>query len=206
MKRARQNHQKEERREAILSFAKAELETSAYVDVTMSKVAARTGLVKGTLYLYFTTKEELFLELLRDELHGWFWDLETGLDDLPQRGRVEAAGRLFARSLSQRRSLRGLLALLHAHLLTNLPDATRSAFRSEWHARTAYMGTLLERALPFLPAGQGLRALRAILALVVGLQSLGDPLETEADPFQDRFREAVTALLRGIRKGHRPGA
>lgn len=206
MKRARQKHQKEERREAILSFAKAELETSAYVDITMSRVAERAGLVKGTLYLYFTTKEELFLELLRDEFHGWLWDLETGLDDLPQRGRLEAASRLFARSLSPRRSLRRLLALLHAHLLTNLPEATRSAFQSEWHARTADMGTLLERSLPFLSAGQGLRALRTILALVIGLESLGDPLEAEADPFQDRFREVVTALLRGVREGPRPGA
>ena len=190
----------------ILSFARTELETAPYAEITMSRVADRAGLVKGTLYLYFRTKEELFLELLRDELHGWFCDLETGLDDLPQRGRLESVGRLFAWSLSPRRTLRRLLALLHAHLLTNLPEDTRSAFRSEWHTRTAYMGTLLERALPFLPAGQGLRVLKAILALMIGHQSLGEPLETEADPFQDPFREAVTALLRGVREGHRPGA
>lgn len=208
MKRARQKHQKEERREAILSFAKAELEASPYTEITMSRIADRAGLVKGTLYLYFATKEELFLELLRDELHGWFWDLETGLDDLPQRGRLEALARLLTRSLASLPSLRRLLALMHAHLLTNLPEGTTLAFRSEWHARTTFMGTLLERALPFLHAGQGLGVLRAVIALAIGGQSLGTPMEeaaeTGADFFCDGFQEAVTALLRGIREGNRP--
>lgn len=208
MKRARQQHQKEERREAILSFAKAELEASPYAEITMSRVADRAGLVKGTLYLYFATKEELFLELLRDELHGWLWDLEAGLDDLPQRGRLEAAARLLARSLASRPSLRRLLALMHAHLLTNLPEATTLAFRGEWHARTTFMGTLLERALPFLRAGQGLHALKTVVALAIGGQSLGAPMEEAAeastDFFPAGFQEAVMALLRGIREGNRP--
>ncbi len=190
----------------ILSFARTELETAPYAEITMSRVADRAGLVKGTLYLYFRTKEELFLELLRDELHGWFWDLETGLDDLPLRGRPEALGRLLARSLAARPSLRKLLALLHAHLLTNLPEETTTAFRNEWHARTTFLGALLEKSLPFLRTGEGPGTVKALLALAIGGQSLGEPMEeamASAGFFPDGFQETATALLRGIRAGHR---
>ncbi len=205
MKRARQQHQKQERRETILAFARKELETSTFPDITMSQIAARAGLVKGTLYLYFATKEELFLELLRQELHAWFWDLETALDELPKRGRLEASGRLLARTATARPNLRQLLALLHAHLLANVPESTILAFRNEWNGRIASMGLVFERSLPFLRPGHGAQLVRRVIALIIGLQSLGEPLqgqgpEQAAPAFGREFQMTITALMRGLRE------
>jgi AcrR family transcriptional regulator len=45
----------------------------------MAEVAACSGLAKGTLYLYFETKEELLLALLKDLLDDWFDELDAEL-------------------------------------------------------------------------------------------------------------------------------
>ena len=175
MQRARQPHQKQERREAILAVALSTLETTPFPAITMTQVAQRAGLVKGTLYLYFATKEELFLEVFRDQLHRWFWDLEAGLETLPRKGRLEAAARLITDTTVARSSFRHLLAVLHGTLEHNLPEGTALIFQREWLSRTTAMGALLERALTFLVEGQGAGLLFQVYALTIGLQAMAEP-------------------------------
>lgn len=47
-----------------------------YSDTTMESIAEEAGVSKGTLYYYFDSKEELFMELLLDwtERFGGFWE------------------------------------------------------------------------------------------------------------------------------------
>jgi AcrR family transcriptional regulator len=66
--RARNDEDKQVRRAEILTQAAALLGKHPYARITMSQVAAGSGLAKGTLYLYFRSKEELFLALLQREL------------------------------------------------------------------------------------------------------------------------------------------
>jgi AcrR family transcriptional regulator len=212
MQRARQGHQKRERRAAILAAALATLQDTPYQDLTMTQVAARAGLVKGTLYLYFTTKEELFLELLRDQLHGWLGDLEAGLEPLPRRGRLEAAARLVADTALARPLLRTLLGVLPGTLERNLSVQTIMAFQREWTARTAAMGSLLESALPFLAQGEGVRLLHRICVHIIGLQALADPGRRAPTArvlqldFHPELLLAVRALLRELKAQTRPQA
>jgi AcrR family transcriptional regulator len=58
----------------------------------MAELAEQCGLAKGTLYLYFDSKEELFLAALELELAAWFEHLAT---------RVFAAGRMSARDFAE---------------------------------------------------------------------------------------------------------
>lgn len=59
-------HKKNEKRSAILEAAREEFEGKFFADVTLEAVAARAGVGKGTLYLYFKNKEDLFLQLAVD--------------------------------------------------------------------------------------------------------------------------------------------
>jgi len=206
MKRARQSHQKRERRAAILAAALNVLQGTPFRDITMNQVAEQAGLVKGTLYLYFATKEELFLELLRDQLHGWFWELEAGLELLPRRGRLEAAARLLAGTAQARPMLRTLLG---ASCERTLPDAAAFDFQREWSARTLAMGRCLERSLTFLAPGHGARFLHQACALLIGLQALAVPVRSggqapEDPPFPDDFHLGAQALLRELKRAPRP--
>lgn len=70
VKRARSDDQKAKRQAAILSAARDMICESGFDGVTMSALAKRAGLAKGTLYLYVRSKEELFLLLFLEAMEG----------------------------------------------------------------------------------------------------------------------------------------
>src|SRR5512140_2346183 len=78
--RARNDEDKEARRQLILGEALALYRATSYAEVKMADVAERSKLAKGTVFLYFPTKEALFLALLEDLLFAWFDTLEGLLD------------------------------------------------------------------------------------------------------------------------------
>ncbi len=55
---------KERRRQAILKAAKGLFFKQGFAATTMTQIAAAAELGKGTLYLYFQNKEELYISLL----------------------------------------------------------------------------------------------------------------------------------------------
>ena len=70
-RRARSEEQKALRRQAVLQAAEAYFADVGYEAFSMAQLAKRAGLVKGTLYLYFQTREELFLTLYEKSLKRW---------------------------------------------------------------------------------------------------------------------------------------
>ena len=63
-RRARSEEQKAQRRQAVLEAAETYFLDVGYEAFSMAQLAKRAGLIKGTLYLYFRTREELFLTSL----------------------------------------------------------------------------------------------------------------------------------------------
>ena len=61
MQRARSETAKLEREDSILTATEILLRQSGYDSMTMQAVATAAGLAKGTLYLYFTSRESLVL-------------------------------------------------------------------------------------------------------------------------------------------------
>jgi AcrR family transcriptional regulator len=68
--RARQESQKLARRRDILAIAGDMIAGMPFQAIAMAEVAERAGLAKGTLYLYFPSKESLFLALLEESLQA----------------------------------------------------------------------------------------------------------------------------------------
>ena len=69
--RARTAEQKALRRQAVLEAAETYFHEVGYEAFSMAQLARRAGVVKGTLYLYFKTREELFLTLYEQSLVRW---------------------------------------------------------------------------------------------------------------------------------------
>lgn len=61
-------HQKEDRRQAILAAARHELETVGYHGLNIRNVAASAQMSLGLMYRYFANKEELFATLYAERL------------------------------------------------------------------------------------------------------------------------------------------
>ncbi|MFK8050709.1 MAG: TetR family transcriptional regulator [Halioglobus sp.] len=70
-KRARSAEQKARRRQAVLDTAETYFLEVGFETFSMAQLAKRAGVVKGTLYLYFKTREELFLTLYEQSLIRW---------------------------------------------------------------------------------------------------------------------------------------
>ena len=69
MQRARSETAKLEREDSILKATEILLRQSGYGSMTMQAVATAAGLAKGTVYLYFTSRESLVLSV-----HGRLFD------------------------------------------------------------------------------------------------------------------------------------
>lgn len=109
----------------------------------MSQVAREARLAKGTLYLYFDTKEELFLALLTDHLRTWLQELHTLLQERRPQQPTEITATLL-QSIQGKENLRRLLLLLNTVLARRLSPQTLLNFRRD-------LRHLYEAVLPLLP-------------------------------------------------------
>ena len=212
-RRARREADKLRRRRGILDAAWALLQASPYPEVTMAGVAERAGLAKGTAFLYYPTKESLFLALAAERLDAWFADLDAGLgaERLCDARRL---ARLVRDTVERHPGLGRLLAVLHGVLERNVDLDTARAFKQGLRDHVTRTGDLLERVCPFLapaaggPGGAGL--LLRVHALAVGIAQLADPPPVVAavlgEPGMEVFRvdpgpmleDTLVALLRGL--------
>jgi AcrR family transcriptional regulator len=88
------------RREAILDAALDEFSARGFAAARLDDVAARAGVAKGTIYLYFADKETLFQELVRFQLYPVLGTFEAALaSDLPLRTITDQAVEIFAREI-----------------------------------------------------------------------------------------------------------
>jgi AcrR family transcriptional regulator len=89
-----------ERRQSILDAALDEFAARGFAATRLDDVAARAGVAKGTIYLYFRDKESLFQELVRTLLSPLIGTLIDGhLADLPVRAVGEAVADLFVHEI-----------------------------------------------------------------------------------------------------------
>ncbi len=100
--RAYSNEQKHQRRKDILSAAAELFKNRRYEQVTMADIAKQSGVAKGTLYVYFRTKEELFLVYAKFEidlfLNRFYENLCVHREPAGISGVVTALGLAFSES------------------------------------------------------------------------------------------------------------
>ena len=94
MQRARSEIEKLEREGSILTAAEILLRQSEYDSMTMQAVATAAGLAKGTLYLYFTSRESLVLAVHDRLFDRWIDRLAV---HQPELAGVDGVCRDFAR-------------------------------------------------------------------------------------------------------------
>ena len=173
--RAVTDAQKEARRADILKVAAHRFTLTPYDSLSMADTADEAGVAKGTLYLYFKSKEEMFLAIYTDQLSAWFDELDQGLRQPGGDASVTGFLKLLGDSLVSRPELLRLIAILHTKLESNVDAATARKFRLWLDERRRATGTLLEKRALFLKPGQGADLLQQIHVLVIGFQHLAEP-------------------------------
>ena len=198
----------EARREQLLAVAAGLLDRWSYSDVTMARIAEQASVAKGTLYLYFRTKETLFLALFEERLNAWYAELQALADHGEGAVDPSEAARVIASSLSRRPTLVHLFGLLHSTLGLNIDLETATAFRLRQHDRISALASSLAKRVGNLSTSRALCFLVQLEVVVGGLSWAAHPPPPVAEAlkeeqlaafridFEEELREIATALLK----------
>ena len=132
------------KRERIIEAGLKLFANESYQAVTMDRVAEAAGVAKGTLYLYFQSKEDLYLGILTDGMESMARNYQASLD--PQadvKVRLRRVIILSAEFYDQRRDLLRLMMTEEPRM----PEA-RNRLREEWRDRgVRFFNSLIEEGV-----------------------------------------------------------
>src|SRR5262245_46909470 len=188
------------RREAILAAALDEFSAQGFAAARIDDVARRAGVAKGTIYLHFRDKEELFQELIRSVLGPFVGNLEMTLRaDVPVRTTIGHIVDLFVSEvygtrrkdvirliLTEGQRFPHIAEFYYREVLSRIMSAVR-----EWMRRAQARGEVKGDALVRFPQLLGAPAIVAIMWS--GLFERLDPLDVRA------FMHAYLDLVFGER-------
>lgn len=166
---------KSERRAAILRAAAGLLKQAPQGAFSVEALARRAGLAKGTVYLYFGTREEVLLAVHAERQQILYDTLEKALSS--PRADIRLIVRTVARFLRAHPEFLPLAANCRGMLETNVGPAAALAYKQSIGARLAQIGARFEVLFPALAKGQGVAMLMASYALMIGLWQISDPPE-----------------------------
>ncbi|MEP7208187.1 MAG: TetR family transcriptional regulator [Casimicrobiaceae bacterium] len=198
---------KHERHRAILDAAERLLTSEPERLASMADVADEAGVAKGTVYLYFASKEDLLLALHERNIDAFFGGViakAEGRDPIVIADILALTREhILAPPLFLPLATRCFGALAQA-----VPSAAARAFKERMRARLARAGAGLERHFPELAEGGGVGLLRHSYALVLGLLQMsaahrpGEPHASSKCPGADvAFGVDLERALRALWSG-----
>jgi AcrR family transcriptional regulator len=164
---------KEVRRASILDAAER-LFTDSKAFANVSEVARAAGLAKGTVYLYFQTKEEMYLALHMRNAGEFFNELIADLESGSPHGEKKAIDFGYMRALVVKHMLSNpnyfpLVACCVGLPSHSVPAESALATKQLLESWLLRAGAGLERHFPELELGGGVRLLNHSYALMIGL-------------------------------------
>ena len=209
MLRAVDEEDRQVRRKSILDAARLLFRQSDGSLPTAGEVAAEAGLAKGTVYLYFKTKDEIFANVL---LEGWLPLLAStdvisfGSDKDSRFQQAQVFIKAVVRRLEEEPDLMRLDALA-AGLEKNMTAEALLEYKRRFNQGLFDAGSRIDCALRLAP-GRGLRLLMRTYALARGLWQTAEDFEqlkthgidiTHASriPFSRDLSEALDEYWRG---------
>ena len=156
------------KRERILAAALRRFANSPYQAVTMDSVAESAGVAKGTLYLYFPSKEALYLGVLSDGIESATRRYQSTVDpSLDIAERLRRAIQVSIQFYDERRDLLRLIATEEPRLAE-----ARNRIIANWRERGYnFFASLIEEGIRggvFAPTDSRL----ATLAILGGIRSM----------------------------------
>jgi len=181
------------KRERILAAGLALFSNGPYQAVTMDRVAQVAGVAKGTLYLYFESKEALYLGIVRDGLESIVSSFQASVD--PASDVVERMRRGIEAGVAFYGGRRDLLRLI----MTEEPRVGEARLKlvEEWRERgLRFFSSLIDEGIregKFAPVDSRLAA----LALIGSMRSVMLDYTTQGS-LDGVTRDLTELILRGL--------
>ncbi len=188
----------DERKSQILNAAEEVFTEKGFDQARMDDIAGQTGLSKGTLYLYFKSKDDLIIAILDRLFQREFRQMEKlAVADKTARACVEEFTDLATRDVS---AMLRLLPIFYEFLAL--------AFRNKYvqHALKQYLNRFLDILIPIIQRGIDSGEFRAVdareVALAAGAIFEGTILlwiydKTAVDPVRN-IHSSIRLLMDGV--------
>jgi AcrR family transcriptional regulator len=208
-KRARSEEQKRQRISEIVG-ATARLYTKyPFEDITLTRIAEDAGFTRSNLYKYFSSKEEIFLAFLRQDITTWRNDLLRTYETRKIRS-IKTFASIWVNILSRHQRLLDLVSILPSFLEKNVTEEVLVDFKRSVNRELGVLSELLCKTFPaFTPEKAG-EFLELQLASAIGLHQITNLSEIQkkvlAYPefrhmkvdFGLYLRKAIECLLYGL--------
>ena len=214
-KRAITEQQKNERRRKILASARRLFEREDFQTITIAQIARKSGIATGAVFLYFKTKEELFLCLTLEELEKWNDEFDKRLKEIVHGKTAKSSDLLdiIDSTLMNNSILIRLLAMVNVILEQNIGYKLANRFKRALLERALHTGHLLDKSVSFFRTGDGVRFYLYLYILIIGLHQASNPApiikKVLRHPdfhvfdinFRSYFLEMLKCLLDGMERG-----
>lgn len=205
----RRERERQQRRDAIIEAAEGLFSEKGFEGTTMQEISDRVELSKGTIYLYFKSKEELYLSVCINSVAGFGESLEAavmGVRDLESR--IKAVYLAYIRhSLEQPAVFRVLRDTFLERVRLNLSKSAIdeiSAFIKGWLENES---RLIQEGIDsgvfdgnLDPYAFSLSAWRMSTGLIE-LALLEDPGVVDPEHLEAVFESSIGLLVKGARSG-----
>jgi len=169
--RARQEHQKQLRRSQILKEAQRQIALRDYKAVNIAEIAASLGVSKGTIFVYFSTKETLFLTIAQSQMDEWFCMVGHKTDGIFSK--TEMVEHLLT-CIYKMPLLPKLISLLHGVLEHNVELTHIREFKCFLRDKVLELGSLIDQRLAWHP-GAGAQGLLNLHTILIGTYEMAHP-------------------------------
>jgi len=136
--------QRQEREALILQVAQEVLMEKGYYETSIDEIAARVGISKGTVYLHFSSKEDLVAAIFERDMQKLVERVETILSSaLTAREKMEAILQFMCGSLFNQR-MQLLYSLSNSAELRRTFLEKKACLRDMWEQLSARLTSVLE--------------------------------------------------------------
>jgi TetR/AcrR family fatty acid metabolism transcriptional regulator len=196
---------REEVRGRILEVARRVFFAEGFAAANLDEVARLTGIAKGTIYRYFESKAELYVEVLAQNSDQFVARMRSVLDpELGPAEQIRALGRFYLRHYSENPEyFRIFWALENQRLIGELPKGLVDQVVELWRRCLEVLAAVIERGVStgrFRPCDPWETA--NVLWVVANgiIQTEFDPRRRvlRQAPLAKTFEDAVEILLRGL--------
>ncbi len=180
----------ETRKEEILKACAALYETKGFKEITIKDIGAVTTLTRTGIYLYYQTKEEIFLELLAREYDAWVMEMRDVMERMPRLSRDSVASEL-ARTLTDHPRLLRLLSMNLYEMEANSRQERLTAFKVSFGSSLETVEQMIEKYIPEMSSSDRQRFLYAFFPFIYGIY----PYTSVTQKQQTAMREAGIAYV-----------
>ena len=158
----------ETRKEEIINACAELYESRGFREMTLKDIGAATTLTRTGIYLYFETKEEIFLALLAREYDAWVAEMQDVMARAEAMTREEVAA-VLARTLTDHPRLLRLLSMNLFEMEANSRPERLAEFKVSFGASLKTVEQLIQKYLPEMDDANRQKFLYAFFPFIYGI-------------------------------------